>query len=195
MASKAHPRPPRKAQERSRLPRSIAEAILQAEAPHLRLVGDHRLEAVARPVVGDIDRELRLGDVGHEEGKVHRQAAYFVPVDVEVGESVPYTSQGFTLYLPDNWDVETSDDVANITADDFATGLTMQFESFGEDVPGLFMIPVFESVAPMFAAELGEAAQGSDHYQVLFLIGVLLFTITFVVNFAADLIVKGIRKK
>ncbi len=45
------------------------------------------------------------------------------------------------------------------------------------------------------AAELGEAPVHSDHYQVLFLIGVLLFSITFVVNLAADLIVKGIRQK
>jgi ABC-type uncharacterized transport system permease subunit len=28
---------------------------------------------------------------------------------------------------------------------------------------------------------------GSDHYRVLFLIGILLFTITFVVNLTADL--------
>jgi phosphate transport system permease protein len=45
------------------------------------------------------------------------------------------------------------------------------------------------------AAELGEAPVHSDHYQVLFLIGVLLFSITFVVNLTADLIIKGIRKK
>jgi len=45
------------------------------------------------------------------------------------------------------------------------------------------------------AAELGEAAAGSDHYRVLFLTGVLLFTLTFVVNFAADMFVRGIRKK
>jgi len=45
------------------------------------------------------------------------------------------------------------------------------------------------------AAELGEAPVHSDHYQVLFLIGVLLFTITFVVNITADLIVKGIRRE
>jgi phosphate transport system permease protein len=45
------------------------------------------------------------------------------------------------------------------------------------------------------AAELGESAQGSDHYRVLFLIGVLLFTITFVVNLTADLIVRGVRKR
>lgn len=45
------------------------------------------------------------------------------------------------------------------------------------------------------AAELGETAVGSDHYQVLFIIGILLFSITFVVNLGADLIVRGIRGK
>jgi phosphate transport system permease protein len=45
------------------------------------------------------------------------------------------------------------------------------------------------------AAELGEAPAGSDHYRVLFLTGVLLFTITFVVNLTADLVIRGIRKK
>ena len=44
------------------------------------------------------------------------------------------------------------------------------------------------------AAELGEAAVHSDHYQVLFIIGILLFSITFVVNLAADLIVRGVRR-
>ena len=43
------------------------------------------------------------------------------------------------------------------------------------------------------AAELGEAPVGSDHYQVLFVIGIFLFTITFVINLTAYLIVKGIR--
>lgn len=45
------------------------------------------------------------------------------------------------------------------------------------------------------AAELGEAPTGSDHYRVLFLMGVLLFLITFAVNLAADLIVRGIRRR
>lgn len=57
---------------------------------------------------------------------------------------------------------------------------------------------IFDSVRTLtatIAAELGEAADGSDHYRVLFLIGILLFTITFVVNLVADLAVKGIRKK
>jgi phosphate transport system permease protein len=55
----------------------------------------------------------------------------------------------------------------------------------------------FESVRTLtatIAAELGETAEGSDHYRVLFLIGVLLFSISFVVNLTADLIVRGIRK-
>jgi phosphate transport system permease protein len=44
------------------------------------------------------------------------------------------------------------------------------------------------------AAELGEASVGSPHYQVLFVIGILLFTITFAVNLVADLVVKGTAK-
>ena len=44
------------------------------------------------------------------------------------------------------------------------------------------------------AAELGETAVGSDHYQVLFTIGIFLFLITFIINLTADLIVRGIRK-
>lgn len=45
------------------------------------------------------------------------------------------------------------------------------------------------------AAELGEAPVHSEHYRVLFLTGVLLFLITFVVNLIADLVVRGIRRK
>jgi len=45
------------------------------------------------------------------------------------------------------------------------------------------------------AAELGEAPAGSEHYQVLFLTGVLLFAITMLVNLAADLIIRGARAR
>jgi len=45
------------------------------------------------------------------------------------------------------------------------------------------------------AAELGEAPAGSPHYRVLFLTGVLLFSITFVINLSADLVIRGIRRK
>lgn len=45
------------------------------------------------------------------------------------------------------------------------------------------------------AAELGEAQEHSDHYRVLFLMGVFLFALTFAVNLTADMIVRGIRRK
>ena len=61
-------------------------------------------------------------------------------------------------------------------------------------IPHAFTDPVATLTATI-AAELGESNRGGDHYQVLFLIGILLFTITFLVNLAADLIVKGVRRK
>ena len=45
------------------------------------------------------------------------------------------------------------------------------------------------------AAELGETARGSDHYRVLFVLGSLLFTLTFLVNLTADLVIRGVKKK
>jgi len=35
------------------------------------------------------------------------------------------------------------------------------------------------------AAEMGEVAQGSTHYHVLFAVGILLFALTFIINLAA----------
>ena len=61
-------------------------------------------------------------------------------------------------------------------------------------IPGSILDSV-RTLTANIAAELGEAPAGSDHYSVLFLTGVLLFTLTFVVNLAADLVVRGIRKK
>ena len=56
---------------------------------------------------------------------------------------------------------------------------------------------VFDSVRALtatIAAELGETAVGSDHYQALFTIGIFLFVITFIINLTADLVVRGVRK-
>jgi len=61
------------------------------------------------------------------------------------------------------------------------------------NIPG----SVFDSVRALtatIAAELGETAVGSDHYQVLFTLGIFLFLITFIINLTADLIVRGVRK-
>jgi phosphate transport system permease protein len=57
---------------------------------------------------------------------------------------------------------------------------------------------IFDSVRTLtanIAAELGEAAAGSDHYRVLFLTGVLLFAITFAVNLTADFVIRGFKRK
>lgn len=61
-------------------------------------------------------------------------------------------------------------------------------------IPTSIFDPV-RTLTATIAAELGETSKGSDHYQVLFLIGILLFGITFTVNLAADLIVKGTGKR
>jgi len=56
----------------------------------------------------------------------------------------------------------------------------------------------FDSVRALtatIAAELGETAVGSDHYQALFTLGVLLFVVTFSINLAADVMVRGGLKK
>jgi len=56
----------------------------------------------------------------------------------------------------------------------------------------------FDSVRALtatIAAELGDTAVGSDHYEALFTLGILLFAVTFVINLTADLVVKGVRKE
>lgn len=61
-------------------------------------------------------------------------------------------------------------------------------------IPGGILDSV-RTLTANIAAELGEAPAGSDHYRVLFLTGVLLFSITFVVNLTADLVIRGVRRK
>jgi phosphate transport system permease protein len=66
---------------------------------------------------------------------------------------------------------------------------------FDAEFPFLHGLDSVRTLTATIAAELGETARDSSHYQVLFIIGILLFTITFAVNLAADLIVKGIKGK
>lgn len=57
---------------------------------------------------------------------------------------------------------------------------------------------IFDSVRALtatIAAELGETAVGSHHYQALFTIGIFLFIITFIINLVADLVVRGVRNQ
>ncbi len=57
---------------------------------------------------------------------------------------------------------------------------------------------VLESVRTMtgtIAAEMGEVVQGGLHYSVLFAVGLVLFTITFAINLAADIVLERQRKR
>jgi phosphate transport system permease protein len=62
------------------------------------------------------------------------------------------------------------------------------------NIPHSLLDPV-RTLTATIAAELGDAPVHSEHYQVLFIIGILLFLITTTVNLTADMIVRGIRKK
>jgi phosphate transport system permease protein len=56
---------------------------------------------------------------------------------------------------------------------------------------------VFDSVRALtatIAAELGETAVGSEHYQALFSLGIMLFIVTFVINLSADILVRRKRR-
>jgi phosphate transport system permease protein len=49
-------------------------------------------------------------------------------------------------------------------------------------------LPV-RTMTATIAAEMGEVAQGSTHYHVLFAVGILLFVVTFIINAIASLVV------
>ena len=59
---------------------------------------------------------------------------------------------------------------------------------------GSLFSPV-RTMTATIAAEMGETANGSDHYRVLFILGIVLFVVTCSINVAADLIVKGIKNQ
>jgi phosphate transport system permease protein len=52
-------------------------------------------------------------------------------------------------------------------------------------IPHSFLQPI-RTMTATIAAEMGETVKGSEHYAALFAIGIVLFAITFLVNFAAD---------
>lgn len=73
------------------------------------------------------------------------------------------------------------------------TGNAANIPAFG---PGMFFSPV-RTMTATIAAEMGEVAQGSLHYSVLFGIGLILFVITFAVNWLAARLVgiNGARRQ
>lgn len=66
---------------------------------------------------------------------------------------------------------------------------------FSGTFPYFHPLQSVQTLTATIAAELGEAPAGGRHYQALFVIGMVLFAITFVINLTADLIVRGIRNR
>jgi phosphate transport system permease protein len=59
-------------------------------------------------------------------------------------------------------------------------------------IPHSLLDPI-RTLTATIAAELGETVEGDPHYRVLFVIGLVLFVVAFLINLTADLVVKGIR--
>jgi phosphate transport system permease protein len=57
-----------------------------------------------------------------------------------------------------------------------------------------FMTPV-RTMTATIASEMGEVANGSQHYQVLFFIGIVLFVVSFIVNLAASAVSLRSKKR
>ncbi len=56
----------------------------------------------------------------------------------------------------------------------------------------------FDSVRALtatIAAELGDTSYGSDHYGSLFALGILLFTVTFIINLTADVVLRRTTRR
>jgi phosphate transport system permease protein len=61
-------------------------------------------------------------------------------------------------------------------------------------IPHSLLDPI-RTLTATIAAELGETVDGDTHYRVLFVIGLVLFLVTFVVNLTADLVIKGVHSE
>jgi phosphate transport system permease protein len=61
-------------------------------------------------------------------------------------------------------------------------------------IPHSLLDPI-RTLTATIAAELGEAVEGDVHYRMLFVIGLVLFAVTFAINLTADFVVKGIRSE
>ncbi|MZP28993.1 phosphate ABC transporter permease subunit PstC [Heliobacterium undosum] len=60
-------------------------------------------------------------------------------------------------------------------------------------IPDTFLVPV-RTMTATIAAEMGEVARGSDHYYALFVVGAVLFLMTFVINLVADIVSRRMKE-
>jgi phosphate transport system permease protein len=60
-------------------------------------------------------------------------------------------------------------------------------------IPTSILQPL-RTLTATIAGEMGETVGGSEHYYALFAVGLVLFVITFVVNFIADLFLRRAKR-
>ena len=60
-------------------------------------------------------------------------------------------------------------------------------------IPASILMPL-RTLTATVAGEMGETVSGSDHYFALFAVGLILFIITFIVNFSADSFLRRARR-
>jgi phosphate transport system permease protein len=60
-------------------------------------------------------------------------------------------------------------------------------------IPKSILQPL-RTLTATIAGEMGEAVSGSEHYFALFAVGLVLFVITFIINFIADAFLRRARK-
>jgi phosphate transport system permease protein len=58
----------------------------------------------------------------------------------------------------------------------------------------LFYLQSVRTLTATIAQEMGEVVVGSPHYHALFMIGLILFLITFFINLAADLVIRKVGR-
>lgn len=74
------------------------------------------------------------------------------------------------------------------------TMAVMMITGNAAQIPGSIFEPV-RTMTATIAAEMGETVAGGMHYRALFAIGLVLFVITFIVNFVADLFLGKSKNK
>jgi phosphate transport system permease protein len=60
-------------------------------------------------------------------------------------------------------------------------------------MPRSILLPL-RTLTATIAGEMGETVGGSEHYFALFAVGLVLFAITFTINFIADVFLRRARK-
>jgi phosphate transport system permease protein len=71
-------------------------------------------------------------------------------------------------------------------------GNRIKIPDFSEGI-GIFFQPV-HTMTGIIAQEMGEVVQGSVHYRALFMVGIVLFFVSLLINFSAQWVVKKYRK-